>query len=169
MGIDHLREPANWEVIKNVCSNIDSPLFRYVFDNRKAFTERLGKKEIEDKLISTYNYEFQVFAEIDLKKRMTDLKKLEKENYNGALVLRYRMLFFQIINNKDTTQPHVILNILKNGLNNIPDEEDKMKILKELQNFNRIANPTQLKTACTYLQKIKKHFKRKTKDKFRNL
>lgn len=169
MGIDHLCEPANWEVIKNVCSNIDSPLFRYVFDNRKAFTERLGKKEIEDKLISTYNYEFQVFAEIDLKKRMTDLKKLEKENYNGALVLRYRMLFFQIINNKDTTQPHVILNILKNGLNNIPDEEDKMKILKELQNFNRIANPTQLKTACTYLQKIKKTLQEKNQGQIQKL
>ena len=72
MGVKKLCEPKNWNLIKNEITDIDTPLFRYLLNNRKSFAKKIGQKEVEEKIMSAYQNEFRVFKMmgIDYEKRM---------------------------------------------------------------------------------------------------
>lgn len=159
LGVKKLCASKNWELIKTEINNIDIPLFRYLVDNRNAFSEQLGQQEVEEKIISTYRDEFQSFKimGIDLEKRMHDLKQLEKDHYKGALSLRYSMFIFQTISKKQKDEMNSILNVLQNINRELPDENERMDVLRELPGFERIADQQQREKAVLYLQEISKH------------
>lgn len=156
LGVNKLCEPENWTLIKTEVNNVDTPLFRYLVENRAAFCKQLGQQEVENKIISVYSEEFRVLKMmgIDFDKRMTDLKQFEKDHYKSALPLRYRMLFFYIINKEQKDRANEILKVLQNMNKELPDEADRMSVLRELTGFERIANQQQIEKASTYLQEI---------------
>lgn len=156
LGVNKLCEPKNWTLIKTEVNNVDTPLFRYLVENRAAFCKQLGQQEVENKIISVYSEEFRVLKMmgIDFDKRMTDLKQFEKDHYKSALPLRYRMLFFYIINKEQKDRANEILKVLQNMNKELPDEADRMSVLRELTGFERIANQQQIEKASTYLQEI---------------
>ncbi len=159
MGVKKLSEPRNWELIKTEITNIDNPLFRYLLDNRKGFTKRIGQKEIEEKIMSTYQNEFRVFKMmgIDFEKRMADLKQLEKDSYHGARSLRYCMLFRHIIDNKLENRVNEILDVLQNNVQHLPSPEEQVAVVKELNGFEHMATPRQKEEANEYLKIISKN------------
>lgn len=159
MGVKKLSEPQNWNLIKNEITNIDTPLFRYLLNNRKGFAKRIGQKEVEEKIMSTYQNEFRVFKMmgIDFEKRMVDLKLLEKDSYPGALPLRYCMLFRHIIDNKLINRVHEIPDALQNEIQSLPSPEDRLNIIKELSGFEQVATPQQKEQVCRYLKEISKN------------
>ena len=156
LGVNKLCEPENWMLIKTEINNVDTPLFRYLVENRAAFCKQLGQQEIQDKIISVYSEEFRIFKTmgIDFEKRMADLKQFEKDHYKSALPLRYRMLFFYIIDKEQKDRVNEILKILQNMNKKLPDEEDRMSVLRELSGFERIADQQQKIKAGIYLQEI---------------
>lgn len=159
LGVNKLCEPENWNLIKNEIESVDTPLFRYLVNNRKAFSRQLGQQEVENKIMNTYSNEFrmQKMLNMNFDSRMQDLKQFEKDNYKGARALRYCMLFRQIINNKQTNRAGEILKVLQNLPRQIPDEQELMNVLQELQSFERIANPAQQEETRLYLQEISKN------------
>ena len=156
LGVNKLCEPGNWNLIKTEINEVDAPLFRYLVENRKAFSKHLGQQEVENKIMSAYSNEFRVFKMmgIDFEKRMTDLKQFEQEPYKAALPLRYRILFYSIIDQKQKDRVNEILNVLQNMNKELPHEEDRMSVLRELSGFERIADQQQKERASTYLQEI---------------
>ena len=156
LGVDKLCKPQNWNLIKREINNVETPLFRYLIKNRQSFSKCLGQQEVEEKIITVYSHEFRTskMMGIDFDKRMADLKQLEKDHYTGARPLRYRILFFQTIHNKQTKRTNEILKILKNMNKEVPDEHDRMTILQELKGFEQIADQQQKEKARIYLQNI---------------
>lgn len=159
LGVKELCVSKNWELIKAEINNIDIPLFRYLLDNRKAFSKQLGQQEVEEKIISTYKKEFCTFKNtgINLEKCVNDLKQLEKDNYKGALSLRYSMFVFQTISKKQKDKIDGILKVLQNMNKELPDEKERVNVLKELPGFERIADQQQREKAALYLLEISKH------------
>ncbi len=158
MGVKKLCEPKNWNLIKNEITDIDTPLFRYLLNNRKSFAKKIGQKEVEEKIMSAYQNEFRVFnmMGIDYEKRMADLKQLEKDSYNGAVTLRYSMLFRHIIDNKIENRVNELLNVLQHGIQRLVSPEDQMAVLRELNGFEQLATSRQKTEACQYLKDISK-------------
>ena len=156
LGVNKLCEPKNWNLIKTEINEVDTPLFRYLVTNRKTFSKILGQQEIENKIMSVYLNEFRLFKMmgIDFEKRMADLKQFEKDRYKNALPLRYRMLFYSIISQKQKDRVNEILKTLQDMNKKLPNEDDRIAVLRELSGFERIANQQQKKEACEYLQKI---------------
>ncbi len=64
------------------------------------------------------------------------------------------MLFFYIINKEQKDRANEILKVLQNMNKELPDEADRMSVLRELTGFERIANQQQIEKASTYLQEI---------------
>ena len=139
LGVNKLCEPENWTLIKTEVNNVDTPLFRYLVENRAAFCKQLGQQEVENKIISVYSEEFRV---------------LKMMGIDFALPLRYRMFFFYIINKEQKDRVNEILKVLQNMNKELPDEADRMSVLRELTGFERIANQQQIEKASTYLQEI---------------
>ncbi|WP_018339238.1 thioredoxin family protein [Butyricimonas synergistica] len=171
LGVNRLCKPENWNLIKNEIGNIDLPLFRYLVNNRKAFSRQLGQEKVEDKIMNTYSNEFRMMKmmDMDFDSRMQDLKQFEKDNYKGARSLRYCMLFRQIINNKQTKRVGEILKVLQNLPKQIQNEQELMNVLQELQNFERTATPAQQKEACFYLQEIAKNLQPENSSRINNI
>jgi len=159
MGIKKLCEPRNWELIKTEVTNIDTPLFRYLFNHRKDFAKRIGQKEVEEKIMPAYQNEFRVFKMmgIDYEKRMADLKQLEKDAYRGARSLRYCMLFRHIIDNKLENRTNEILDVLQNGIQKLDSPEEKIAITEELYGFEQLTTPQQKDKTYQYLKEISKN------------
>ena len=159
MGVKKLCEPQNWNLIKNEITDIDSPLFRYLLNNRKSFAKKIGQKEVEEKIMSAYRNEFRVFKMmgIDYEKRMADLKQLEKDAYRGARSLRYCMLFRHIIDNKLEDRTNDILDVLQNGIQKLDSPEEKIAITEELYGFEQLATPQQKDKTYQYLKEISKN------------
>lgn len=63
LGVNKLCEPKNWTLIKTEVNNVDTPLFRYLVENRAAFCKQLGQQEVENKIISVYSEEFRVLSQ----------------------------------------------------------------------------------------------------------
>ena len=155
MGVKKLCEPENWSLIKTEITNVDTPLFRYLVENRKNFSKYLGQQEVEEKIMSVYSEEFRTLKlmGIDYEKRITDLKLFEKDHYKRALSLKYCMLFRQIIDNKQKDRIPEIT-ILRDLPERITDTKEQMNVLQELQGFQQIANQQQKEKACSYLEEI---------------
>ncbi|WP_270543260.1 thioredoxin family protein [Butyricimonas paravirosa] len=156
LGVKKLCEAENWSLIKTEITNVDTPLFRYLVDNRKAFSKQIGQQEVEEKIMSAYLEEFRIFKSmgIDFEKRIADLKLFEKDHYKGVLSLRYCMLFRQIIDNKQKDRIPEILTVLRDLPERITDTKEQMNVLQELQGFQQIANQQQKEKACSYLEEI---------------
>lgn len=171
LGVNRLCEPENWNLIKNEIGNIDIPLFRYLVDNRKAFSRQLGQEEVEDKIMNTYSNEFRILKMMNMNfdSRMQDLKQFEKDQYKGARSLRYCMLFRQIINNNQINRVNKILNVLQNLPKQIPNEQEIMNVLQELQNFEKLALPAQQKKACLYLREIAQKLQPENSSRINNI
>ena len=64
------------------------------------------------------------------------------------------MLFYSIISQKQKDRVNEILKTLQDMNKKLPNEDDRIAVLRELSGFERIANQQQKKEACEYLQKI---------------
>ncbi|MCB6972182.1 MULTISPECIES: thioredoxin family protein [Butyricimonas] len=171
LGVNELCKPENWNLIKNAIESIDIPVFRYLMNNRKAFSRKLGHQEVETKIMNTYKNEFRMMKmmKMNFDSRMTDLKQLEKDNYKGARALRYSMLFRQIINNKQTNRVNEILKVLQSLPQQLPDEQELVSVLQELKNFEQIANQQQLEKTRTCLQEISKRVQPENKNQINRI
>ena len=171
LGVNKLCEPENWKLIKNEIKNVDTPLFGYLVNNRKAFSRKLGRQEVETKIMNTYKNEFRIMKMMNMNfdSRLTDLKQLEKDNYKGARALRYSMLFRQIINNKQTNRVNEILKVLQSLPQQLPDEQEIVSVLQELKNFEQIANQQQLEKTRTCLQEISKRVQPENKNQINRI
>lgn len=171
LGVNKLCEPENWKLIKNEIENVDTPLFGYLVNNRKAFSRKLGRQEVETKIMNTYKNEFRMMKMMNMNfdSRLTDLKQLEKDNYKGARALRYSMLFRQIINNKQTNRVNEILKVLQSLPQQLPDEQELVSVLQELKNFEQIANQQQLEKTRTCLQEISKRVQPENKNQINRI
>ena len=171
LGVNKLCEPENWKLIKNEIENVDTPLFGYLVNNRKAFSRKLGRQEVETKIMNTYKNEFRMMKMMNMNfdSRLTDLKQLEKDNYKGARALRYSMLFRQIINNKQTNRVNEILKVLQSLPQQLPDEQEIVSVLQELKNFEQIANQQQLEKTRTCLQEISKRVQPENKNQINRI
>lgn len=171
LGVNKLCEPENWKLIKNEIKNVDTPLFGYLVNNRKAFSRKLGRQEVETKIMNTYKNEFRMMKMMNMNfdSRLTDLKQLEKDNYKGARALRYSMLFRQIINNKQTNRVNEILKVLQSLPQQLPDEQEIVSVLQELKNFEQIANQQQLEKTRTCLQEISKRVQPENKNQINRI
>ena len=67
------------------------------------------------------------------------------------------MLFYSIISQKQKDRVNEILKTLQDMNQKLPNEDDRIAVLRELSGFERIANQRQKKEACEYLQKISNH------------
>lgn len=157
MSIEKLCEDNHWKLFDTEVTSPDSPAFRKLFDNRKSFENILGKEVVENKLISTYKNEFDMYKmmDMDFAKRITDLKSLEKENLSQASTLVECMTIRWIINEKLAQRISEIITILQQ-LKSLPSDADRMAIIKELNSFERVASATQRLKACQALRAIQK-------------
>lgn len=158
LGVEKLCEPDNWNSIKTEIINIDSPLFRYMIDHREACIKLLGRPEVEQLIMANYVNEFRIYKlmGIDYEKRIADLKLLEKDHYKGTRPLRYAMLFRQIIDNTRKERVNEILAVLQQLSRQIPDEEEQLKVVQELNGFERVADRQQKEKARALLTEIGK-------------
>lgn len=157
MSIEKLCEDNHWKLFETEITSPDSPAFRKFFENRNSFENTLGKDIVENKLISTYKNEFDMYKmmDMDFAKRITDLKILEKENIQGVSSLVECMTIRWIINEKMTQRIPDIINILQQ-LKSLPTDADRMTIIKELRSFERVASTAQRLKACQALRAIQK-------------
>lgn len=157
MPIEKLCESDNWKLFDTEVTSPDSPAFRKFFENRSAFENILGKEVVDNKLISTYKNEFDMYKmmDMDFTKRIADLKNLEKEHLLQASTLEKCMTIRWIINEKHTQRITEIINILQQ-LKSLPTDADRMAIIKELNSFERVASTAQRLKACQALRAIQK-------------
>lgn len=157
MTPEQLCENNHWKLFEEEITSPDAPVFRKFFENRKSFEKIMGKTTVENKLISTYQNEFDMYKMMDMNfaKRITDLKNLEKENIQQASTLAKRMTIRWIINEKLTQRIPEIISILQQS-KSLPTDADRMAIIKELSSFERVANTAQRQKACLTLRTIQK-------------
>ena len=158
MSIKELCEEGNWRMIVNDINTTDSPVFRKLFNQRREFEKLLGRANVEEKIVSTYKNEFDMYKMMDMQfdKRIADLKELEKDGYKNALALQECMTLRWIINEKQTNRLGEIISILQK-LSSLPTDADRMKVISELSSFERVANAAQRTKACTALKAIQKN------------
>jgi len=159
MSVNELCQEANWKMLQAEVNSPASPVFRKLLDNRKDFEQLLGKGEVEGKLITTYQNEFDMYKmmDMDFSKRIADLKKLENDGCQQAATLSKCMTLRWIINEKLTSRMGEIITILQQ-LKAQPTD-DALAIIKELSSFERVANVTQRAKACAALRNIQKETK----------
>lgn len=157
MSIEKLCEGNHWKLFETEVTSPDSPAFRKFFENRSSFENILGKAIVENKLISTYKNEFDMYKmmDMDFAKRIEDLKKLEKENIQQASTLEKCMTIRWIINEKLTQRIPEIISILQQ-LKSLSTATDKVTIIKELRSFERVASTTQRLKVCQILRTLQK-------------
>lgn len=156
LGVKKLCEAENWSLIKTEITNVDTPLFRYLVDNRKAFSKQIGQQEVEEKIMSAYLEEFRIFKSmgIDFEKRIADLKLFEKDHYKRSSFTK--ILYVIPPNNRQQAKDRIpeILTVLRDLPERITDTKEQMNVLQELQGFQQIANQQQKEKACSYLEEI---------------
>lgn len=154
--IERLCEPTSWYKIKAQIKNPENMLFQHVLEYRDEFIQKLGKSEVENALLSVFSEEFRVckMMNLDLNRRMNDLRKLENDDFQGAKALRYRMLIYQIINDKWSDRIDEIIEILKNLEPEIPNSIDRVAILTELSGIDKLITD---KLKCEELHSLLSH------------
>lgn len=159
-GVAVLCQGENWNLIKSELNNTETPLFQYIVKNREAFSKYLGRQQVGEKIISTYTNEFYMYKSmgLDFEKRMKVMEILEEDRYDGALPLKYCMLFRHIIDEKQFNRVNEILLVLRQLSRQVPDESEKLAILQELSRFEKIATPEQVKKVLELLDEIYKEF-----------
>ncbi len=157
LSIDELCNEEKW---KKVSADINSPdvaIFRKLLDNREKLENILGKQTIEDKLMTAYQNEFNMYKMMgmDFDKRIADLETLDKAGYKQARALSYRMTIRQIINEKQQNRINDIIALLQKLKPQLSDESC-IAIVKELSSFERVANTAQRQKACAALRSLGK-------------
>lgn len=158
LSVEELCSKENWLLVQTDINSPEAPVFRKLLSERKTFEEKLGRPEVEGKIISTYRNEFNMckMMGMDFPSRIADLKTLEADGYKGALALRYCMTLRDIINSKQTSRANEIVGILQELTSKVTDEQECLGVVKELVRFERIANASQREEACSALKFIQK-------------
>lgn len=157
MSIEELCQEANWKMVSAEVNSPDSPIFRKLLDNREKLEKALGRQTIEDKLMTTYQNEFDMYKMMGMNftKRIADLQALDKAGYKQARKLSYCMTIRQIINDKQQNRVNGIITILQKLKPQLTDEAC-VAVVKELSSFERVANTTQRQKACAALRSLQK-------------
>ena len=156
MEVNKLANPEVWNMVQNYLTNVDSDLFKHVFDNRDFLAESMGENFIQEKIISTMEEEFQMYKlmELDYNQRIKYLQLLEKENYPRSSALLNATIFRQTIKDKNISNIEYILKTVEEDIYDIKDDEQKITIISEMQGFEKIADPKQCRRAQKALRKI---------------
>lgn len=158
MSVQQLCSKSNWDIIVSDINSPSSPVFRKLLTQRAEFEKMLGKETVEEKLMSTYKSEFEMYKMIGLPfaSRIADLKELEKDGYKEAIVLQECMTIRWIINEKKTNRIGEIIGLLQK-LESLPTDVDRMSVISELRGFERVANASQRAKACVALKSSQKN------------
>lgn len=158
MSVDDLCNPENWNMVMAEVNSPDSPVFRKLLDNRSTFERHLGKKEVESKIMSTYQGEFGLYKMMDMPfgKRVVDLLALAKAGYKQAQPLAYCETVRWIINDKLSKRAEEVVNILQSVKDSQYTPEERMAVVKELVRFERVASLPLRQKACSALKALKK-------------
>lgn len=154
LGVQDISKPENWETIRNL-DDVNSPLFRYLLENRHELSRTIGKNELTEKLTSIYDNAFRnPNKEMDYAKAVKALELLSKDGSKKAGVLKYGMLCRDIIKNKASGRIGEIADLLQNMKSKIPQAEDRMLILHELKGLDKLCNRQQKTDIGNSLSKL---------------
>lgn len=166
---DSLLNPYYWNIIKNEIHNIETPLFRYAFENRKKYAKLCGKEEVYNKLFNEYNTEFRMARMMGLNYdiRINDMKILEKEGVKGAKELVWRMPIYDMWNSAQGKKGDITAYLKK--LNKIItkfDSDIQLEFAKDFAVLSEITTPEEEKILTQIIDKLiaspgnKQHVKR---------
>ena len=141
-----LGDSTVWSIIKRGISTTASAAFRHVFDNRQALVDRLGKKEVDTKIMMTYYTDIQRYrrSNFDFSPMIADMRLLEAEDVEGAYPTRLSMLFRQAINAGDRSRVDSIIAMVREADGRVDSESVKAIMLRDLSGIENIATPAQL-------------------------
>lgn len=144
-GVGKMSSPEVWASIKATVNSADHPIFQYLVAQRNDFIARLGRQEVEQKIMSVYKEELRIFKtmQLDFDRRISVLAQLEKEGYAEAAMLRYGISFRKVINGKLTGSVDELIKSLIIIKSYIPDETMLMSALINLGGIERITSSKQ--------------------------
>jgi len=156
-GVEKMSTPEIWTLIKSIANSADHPIFHYLVAQRDGFIARLGRQEVEQKIMSVYKEELRVLKmmPLDFDVRIADLVQLEKDGYADAAMLRYGMFFRKIINHNMTGSVDELIAALTKIDSDIPDETMRATALDNLTGIERVATKEQKARLCNSLSGLK--------------
>lgn len=154
MTVDKLSLKENWDILSAYVMDPEAPAFRRLLASRDSFETRLGKDVVRQKLMSTYQEEFNMKKMLGLNfdLRISDLEELGKVGYPTQTLVGC-MTVRNIINSKNSAKFGDIIRVIE-GIGKLP-ESGQAAVLKELRGFERIASASQRATARKALVNLK--------------
>lgn len=168
MSVKELASPENWKLIKDELHQIENPLFRKIFNERKELANILGKEEVYNKLASDYKEDYRMgrmmITNFDI--RIQDIALLEEEGYPELISTRYALIFKNITQNQQEEQIDKIIQIITKELPKWEESDSKI-VLAELRGIERSVTGEKRKELVTALNSLLK--KTKDNDNIRNV
>lgn len=156
LGVEGIARPENWRRIESCINNVETPLFRYIVDNRKDLVQKVGRETVERKIMKVYANEFRMYQRMtmDFNSRIKDMKALAADGYSGAQALGCSMLFRQVINKKENSRAGEVVAMLREMPELVPDSRERGAALRQLTGFEKVADAQQRAEARTLLLKL---------------
>lgn len=154
MTVDKLCLKENWEILSAYVTDPEQPAFRRLLASRDSFEAKLGKDVVQNKLMSTYQDEFNMkkMLGLDFDLRISDLEGLGNVGYPTQALVSC-MTVRKIIDCKKTDLFGDIIRVIE-GIGKLP-ENGQTAVVKELRGFERIASASQRTLARKALAKLK--------------
>lgn len=154
---DSLLNQFYWNIIKNDIHNIESPLFRYTFENRKKYAEICGQEEVFNKLFKEYENEFRMARMMGLNYdiRIHDMKILQKDGVKEATELLWRMPIYDMWNSAKGQKGDITKYLKK--LNKIIDTFSpaiQLEFVKDFAVLSEITIPEEEKILIDIIDKL---------------
>ncbi len=155
-SVETWAQPQNWNIMQSEAGRMCQPLFRYLFDNREAFCQAVGKEKTSGKLLVVYAGELGMYRSmgVNYDVLLPDLQILVQEEHPMVDALYYAARICQAVDKRQMDQVDKLVNMVCELRTKFTNNNERLMVITLLKGLDGMLAPAQSKQVSEALNRM---------------